>query len=206
MPASSPNENVREARVTRTVLLLVDVQNEVLDAKGSLGGDLRNVAAAILASIRQLVEWARRHQVPVVWVRMAYRAGYIDASRRVRESAGEMAGRMIDGTWGAQLCDGLGREDRDPVVIKKRPSAFFSTDLQFILRGLGAETLIVGGTSTNWAIESTCRDAETLDYRVTIAREATGARVGELHEPALRSIGSRYAEIKSVQDIVAKAP
>ena len=36
--------------------------------------------------------------------------------------------------------------------------------------------------------------------------EATGARMGGLHEPALRSIASRYAEIKSVQDIVAKAP
>lgn len=192
--------------MANTALLLIDVQKEVLDPKGTLCGDLPKVADRLLDAVRQLVSWARRHEVPVVWVRMAFRPGYVDASRSVRASAQEMAGRLVDGTWGAEIVDGLGRVDADVVVTKKRPSAFFGTDLHFVLKGLGVDRLIVAGTSTNWAVESTIRDADSLDYEVVVPREATGARMGDLHEAALRSIASRYAAIKSLQDVIAMAP
>jgi biuret amidohydrolase len=192
--------------MSRSALLLIDVQKEVLDPKGTLCGDLPKVAATLLDAVRQLVAWARRHDVPVVWIRMAFRPGYVDASRHVRAMAEEMAGRLVDGTWGAELVDGLGRLESDTVITKKRPSAFFSTDLNFVLRGLGAEQLIVAGTSTNWAVESTIRDAESLDYAVVVPREATGARMGDLHEAALRSIASRYGQIKPLTDVLAGPP
>ena len=188
-----------------SALLLIDVQKEVLDPKGTLCGDLPKVAEPLLNAVRQLVSWAHEHRIPVIWIRMAFRRGYVDASRAVRESAGEMAGRLIDGTWGAELVDGLGRGEDDIVITKKRPSAFFGTELEFVLRGMNVERLIVAGTSTNWAVESTIRDAESLDYRVVVPREATGARMGDLHEAALRSIASRYGEVKSVKDVLADA-
>ena len=64
------------------------------------------------------------------------------------------------------------------------------------------ERLIVVGTSTNWAVESTVRDADSLDYRVVIPREATGARMGDMHEPSLRTMGTRFAKVVSVADIL----
>ena len=189
--------------MAKSALLLIDVQKEVLDPKGTLCGDLPKVAGTLLDAVRQLVTWARRHDVPVVWIRMAFRPGYVDASRSVRASAGEMAGRLVEGTWGAELVDDLGRLDSDIVITKKRPSAFFGTDLHFVLRGLGVDQLIVAGTSTNWAVESTIRDADSLDYQVVVPREATGARMGDLHEAALRSIASRYGKIKTLEEVVA---
>jgi nicotinamidase-related amidase len=190
----------------KTALLLIDLQKEVLDEKGTLCGDLPKVASTLLDAVRQLVVWARHHQVPVIWVRMAFRPSYVDASRSVRATAKEMAGRLVDGSWGAEIVDGLGRLDSDIIITKKRPSAFFGTDLHFVLRGLEVDRLVVAGTSTNWAVESTIRDAESLDYAVVVPREATGARMGELHEAALRSIASRYGEIKSLQDVLAGPP
>ncbi len=188
----------------RDALLVIDVQKEVLDPKGTLGGDLPEVADGLLAAVRAVVEWARGRDVPVIWIRMAFRPGYVDAPLSVRETADEMAGRLVDGSWGADICDGVGRRDGDIVIVKKRPSAFFGTDLDWVLRGLGAERLIVVGTSTNWAVESTVRDADSLDYRVVIPREATGARMGDLHEPSLRTMGTRFAEVVSVADLVGR--
>ena len=40
-----------------------------------------------------------------------------------------------------------------------------------------------------------------LDYEVIVARDATGARMGDLHEPALHNIASRYAAVKTVAEI-----
>ena len=183
-------------------LLVVDVQKEVLDPKGTLGGDLPKVAEGLLAAVRTMVDWAHDRDIPVIWVRMAFRPGYIDAPLSVREAADEMAGRLVDGSWGADICDDVGRRDHDIVITKKRPSAFFGTDLDWVLRGLGVERLIVVGTSTNWAVESTVRDADSLDYRVVIPREATGARMGDMHEPSLRTMGTRFAKVVSVADIL----
>ena len=188
--------------MAKTALLLIDLQKEVLDAKGTLCGDLPRVAGTLLEAVRRLVSWARERDVPVIWVRMAFRPGYVDASRSVRASAAEMAGRLVDGSWGAELVGGLGRVDDDIVITKKRSSAFLGTDLDFVLRGLGVERLIVAGTSTNWAVESTIREAESLDYQVIVPREATGARMGDLHESALRSIASRYGEVKTMAEVL----
>ena len=115
------------------------------------------------------------------------------------------------------LALGHGAEDRFDVNVERAPDihqqakpvgdcAVFGTDLEFVLRGLGIRRMIVAGTSTNWAIEATVRDAESLDYEVIVARDATGARMGDLHEPALRSIASRYGEVRSVDEIVAGTP
>ena len=191
--------------MSRDALLVIDVQKEVLDPKGTLGGDLPKVADGLLAAVRTMVDWAHAQDIPVIWIRMAFRLGYIDAPLSVRESADEMAGRLVDGSWGADIMDGVGQRDDDYVITKKRPSAFFGTDLDWLLRGLAVERLIVIGTSTNWAVESTVRDADSLDYRVVIAREATGARMGDMHEYALRSMGTRFAEVVSVAKIVGES-
>jgi len=185
-------------------LLVVDVQKEVLDPKGTLRGDLPKVAETLIVAVRTLVDWAHRREMPVIWIRMAFRPGYIDAPLSVRETAAEMAGRLIDGSWGADILDGVGRRDDDIVITKKRPSAFFGTDLDFVLRGLGIKHLVVAGTSTNWAVESTVRDADSLDYRVVIARDATGARMGEMHEFSLHSMGTRFAKVKTVAEIMTE--
>ena len=190
----------------RTAILFVDVTNEVLHEKGTLGGDLPKVAARLLEGVKNLVDWGRVHHVPLIWIRTAFRPGYVDATRSMRASASDLNGRLVDGTWGAELIEGVGRHSDDVVITKKRPSAFFGTELNFVLRGLGAEHLILAGTSTNWAIESTARDAESLDYSVTVPRDATGARMGDFHESALRSIATRYGVIRNVAEITASAP
>jgi nicotinamidase-related amidase len=188
--------------VTKTALLLIDVTNEVLHEKGTLGGDLHKVAEGLLEAVRRLVFWAHEHDVPIIWVRTAFRPGYIDASHAMRATAGDLNGRLLDGTWGAELVDNLGLASSDIVITKKRPSAFLGTELNFVLRGLKIERLIVGGTSTNWAVESTVREAESLDYQVVVASDATGARMGHLHEAALLSIASRYGQVKPVDEIL----
>ncbi len=186
----------------KTALLMIDLQNEVLHPDGNLRGDLPAVADGLIDAVRRLVAWAREQRLPVIWVKNAFRPGLVDAARRVREGTAATAGRFVDGSWGAEILDGLGRLADDVVITKKRSSAFFSTDLDLVLRGLGVERLIVGGTSTNWAIESTVRDGDSRDYEMVVVREVTGARIRDLHEPSLRSMASRYAQVCSLAEVL----
>jgi len=189
--------------VADTGLLLIDLQNDVLHPDGRMRGDLPAVTPRLLDATRTLVAWARERAYPVIWVRMAFRAGFVDASRGVRLGTAATAGRMLDGTWGAEIVEGIGRREEDIVVTKKRSSAFFNTDLDLVLNGLGTTRLVVGGTSTNWAVESTVRDGDSRDYEMIVVREATAARIAELHEPSLRSMASRYARVMTLADVLA---
>lgn len=188
--------------MSRTALLLVDIQNEVFHPDGVLAGDFPERARPMLGAVRRLVDWAHRSAVPVIWLRLAFRRGHFDA---VRDSISRTRGTFVDGTWGAELLDGLGRRDDDVVVTKKRPSGFFQTDLVLVLRGLGIDRVVVGGGSTNWAVESTVRDGHSHDFEVVVAREAVATPFEDLHEASLRSMGSVFATIAGVDEITGVA-
>ena len=185
----------------RTAVLLIDLQNEVLHPEGGLAGDFPATAGPMLDAIRQLVAWARTGGVPVIWARLAFRPGHVDA---VRDSMSRTKGTLVDGSWGAELFDGLGRLDEDVVITKKRPSAFFDTDLRVVLRGLGIERLVVGGVSTNWAVESTVRDGHSHDLEMVVIRDAVGTPFADLHEASLRSMATVFAQVLPLSEFVAR--
>jgi ureidoacrylate peracid hydrolase len=112
-------------------------------------------------------------------------------------------GTLVDGAWGAELLDGLGRQPADIVITKKRPSGFFDTDLRIVLRGLSIDRLVVGGVSTNWAVESTVRDGHSHDIEMIVVREAVGTPFEDLHEPSLKSMGSVFATIASLSEVLS---
>jgi ureidoacrylate peracid hydrolase len=184
-----------------TAVLLIDLQNEVLHPDGGLAGDFPATAGPLLDTVRDLVAWARRADVPVIWARLAFRQGHVDA---VRDSISRTRGTLVDGSWGAELFDGLGRRDDDIVITKKRPSVFFDTDLRVVLRGLGVERLIVGGVSTNWAVESTVRDGHSHDLEIVVIRDAVGTPFADLHEASLRSMGSVFAKVLPLSEFLAQ--
>jgi nicotinamidase-related amidase len=183
-----------------TAVLLVDMQNEVLHPDGALAADFPGRAGPLLDAVGRLVAWAHEREVPVIWLRLAFRPGHYDA---VRDSMSRRRGTLVDGSWGAQLLDGLGRADDDIVITKKRPSGFFDTDLRVVLRGLGIERLIVGGVSTNWAVESTVRDGHSHDVEMVVVREAVGTPYDDLHDASLRSMASVFAKVVALEDVLA---
>jgi ureidoacrylate peracid hydrolase len=185
--------------MSRTCLLLVDIQNEVFHPDGVLAGDFPAQAAPMLAAVKRLVDWAHQSRHPVIWLRLAFRAGHFDA---VRDSMSRERGTFLDGSFGAELLDGLGRAESDIVITKKRPSGFFDTDLRVVLRGLGIERIVMGGASTNWAVESTVRDGHSHDFEMIVARDAVATPFADLHEPSLRSMGSVFARVVSTDEII----
>ena len=189
--------------MSRTCLLVVDIQNEVFHSDGALSGDFPKQAEPMLAAVRRLVGWAHQEDHPVVWLRLAFRPGHFDA---VRDSMSRQRGTFLDGTFGADLLDGLGRQETDIVITKKRPSGFFDTDLRVVLRGLGIERIVVCGASTNWAVESTVRDGHSHDYEMVVASDAVATPFTELHEASLRSMGSVFARVAKTAEIVDGTP
>ncbi len=180
-------------------VLLIDLQNETLHEDGRLAGDFPNQASAMIEAVRDLVAWGRGRGLPVIWARLAFRRGAFDA---VWNSMSRDRGTFVDGEWEAEILDGLDVMVDDVVVTKRRPSAFFDTDLDIVLRGLGVVTLYVGGVSTHWAVESTVRDGHSRDYRMVVVRQCVASPMPEFHEPSLRVMASVFADVVDLHEVI----
>ena len=113
-------------------------------------------------------------------------------------------GGLRQGTWGYELYDELRPAAEDWIVEKVRLSAFFNTNLEVILSGLGIETLLLAGVLTNQCIAATSKDASFRDIRPIVVEECTGTTLPHLHEPALEMMLVGWCEVRSLADTLGE--
>jgi ureidoacrylate peracid hydrolase len=97
-------------------------------------------------------------------------------------------GDFAPGGFGHSLVDALAPADY--TVEKVAYSAFFQTRLEYILRALGVDTLIIGGIVTNGGVASTVRDAHLRDIRTILLSDGCAAFDMAVHDATLVSLGS----------------
>lgn len=90
----------------------------------------------------------------------------------------------------------------DVAVFKVAYSAFFNTQLDWVLRRAGVDTVAVCGIVTNGGVASTVRDAHMRDYHTIVLSDGCMAFSAEVHDAALKDMSS-VAEVMSCQQFVA---
>ena len=105
---------------------------------------------------------------------------------------------------GCTIMPGL-TDARDWVVdTKKRYDCFVGTDLDFLLRSHGINTLIVTGVNTNSCILSTVTAACSMDYAVIVPSDCVDTMDRrELHDAALLCIRTAFGFVMTSQDVMA---
>src|SRR4029079_9706816 len=89
---------------------------------------------------------------------------------------------LVRDTWNTAIIDELTPELGDIIVSKQRFSGFHGTDLDTVLRTIGARTLVVTGCTTSLCVESTLRDAFFRDYRPLLLADCTAEPLGSEFE------------------------
>lgn len=74
------------------------------------------------------------------------------------------------------------------VQTKKRLSAFFPTDLEFLLRNLDKHNVVLTGTYTDACVLSSAFDAANLDFRVIVPRDIVAGYSEEAENAALQVV------------------
>jgi nicotinamidase-related amidase len=174
----------------RTALVLIEYQNEFV----SEGVVLHNAVAPVmdktgmLANTVALVDAARAAGVTIMHAPITFAPGYGELSRHPYGILkGVVDGNaFVKGTWGAAIVDDLTPAEHDILIEGKRGlDTFASTNLDFILRGRGIDTVILGGFLTNCCVESTMRSAYENGYRVITLTDCTAATSAEEHDNAI---------------------
>ena len=90
------------------------------------------------------------------------------------------------GSWGVAIVDVLKPHPEDIVVEGKRGlDAFPSTNLDFILRSKGIQTVVLAGFLTNCCVESTMRSAYERGFDVVTLKDCTATLSQEAQDMAL---------------------
>jgi nicotinamidase-related amidase len=189
--------------VTRTAVLALHYQNEVLHPDGKIRLGVAEGATGrdqVIERAGRLLAGGRAAGVPVVSVRVAFRPDHADVLQNARIFRDVVRlGAAVEGSWGAEFFQGLGPEPAEFVVTHNRIGAFHGSDLADVLRVLGAGRLIVAGIASSSVVVTTVAQAVDLGFEVIVAQDACSAGRPEMHSAAL-AIMSVVAEILSVDD------
>jgi nicotinamidase-related amidase len=103
----------------------------------------------------------------------------------------------------SELTPELRRGERDVVVTKHQPNAFYGTDLEVQLRRRGVRTIVLGGISTNIGVEATARAAHERGFEQVFVEDAMAAREPDLHEFPVRRFFPTIGRVRSTADVLA---
>jgi len=154
----------------------------------------------IIAPIQQLLGLARQKGIPVIYTQEAHRAEGVDFGR---ELDGAEPIHCVEGTPGVEIIPDLARQPGDFLVVKRRYSAFFATDLDLLLRGLGVDTLILTGAATDVCVRATAQDAQQLNYWVIVPQECVAGTSVKQHQAALGNIAYILGKVLPLSEVMA---
>jgi nicotinamidase-related amidase len=158
----------------------------------------------VVSTARTALEAARRHDLPVVFVRVAFRDGTPEVSGRNKSfSAIAAQGSMGLDDPGTQVVEALAPAAGDVMVVKRRVSAFTGSDLEVLLRALQVDHLVLAGIATSGVVLSTLREAADRDYRLTVLADACADGDDEVHRVLSEKVFPRQADVTTVDAWVA---
>ncbi|MGH9109654.1 MAG: cysteine hydrolase family protein [Acidimicrobiales bacterium] len=190
--------------MTRTdgmVLMAMDLQNDFCHPDGVYGrggkgfSHVPNGASEIMPRVIDVLRACNEAEVPIVATRLLVLADKKGRAIGLEHFRGDLqelfaAEGFRRGTWGQDLVAEV-REAVEPdfEVNKWGHSAMYLTELEKVLRALGARHLVFVGLATNGVVEGTARDAVSRGWKVTTLTDCVAAPNPSLHEASLRNLG-----------------
>jgi nicotinamidase-related amidase len=179
---------------SRAALLVIDMQTFFMDPASpsfTCGG------LAILPNVRGLIESFRSTDRPVIFTRHAHRPDGSDAGLM----SWWWKGMCREGMPESEIVPELAPRAGEQVVVKRRYSAFYNTDLETVLRCQGIRDLAITGIMTNMCCETTARDAYMRDHRVFFPADGNGSVTEDMHVASLVNLAFGFAVIETCAGI-----
>jgi ureidoacrylate peracid hydrolase len=107
------------------------------------------------------------------------------------------------GSPDARVIDELAPRGDEMLFPKTSSSVFISTNIDYVLRNLGTQYLIIAGCLTDQCVDSAVRDACDLGYLVTVPTDAVLTLSQERHDWSLRN-NRGYCRQRTTQQLLAE--
>lgn len=173
-PTHDPLNHVEEQ--STVALILIDVIND-LEFEG--GEDLLPHAMAVAGKIVRLKKAAKQAGIPVIYANDNFGRWRSDREKLVQDILGSSV-------RGRPLVELLRPDPEDYFVLKPRHSAFYLTNLDLLLRYVGAKRLILTGLAGDICVLFTANDAYMREFEVIVPADCVASQDAEQNQQALQ--------------------
>lgn len=108
------------------------------------------------------------------------------------------------GSWEAKVIEAVGPRGDEIIIPKTASGIFNATNIEYVLRNLGIEYLIVYGVVTDQCVESAIRDAADRGFLVTQVDDCCAADTPDNHAISIDSMRGHYCRTRSTEDLIAE--
>src|SRR5215204_4487829 len=197
---------------SKTAMIVVDMQNDFVAA----GAPLESAAGrAMVPNLQRALACCREQGIPVIYTAHVHRADGCDLGLLGHAPPIARRDALVAGSAGAAIFPEIAPRADEIVITKHRYSAFYGTDLEIILRGLGVTTVVIAGVTTENCFHATARDAFFRDYQVIVLSDATatfdypdlgygGMSADEVHRATLIILALSTADVMSTETFIAR--
>jgi nicotinamidase-related amidase len=199
-----------------TALLVIDMQYATACRTTGLGRWLAEhgreeegryrfdrIEELLVPNIARLLACFREHDLTRIFVRLgAQMSGCRDLVPHVQEL--EYAFGNVAGEREFEFLDELAPRPGEPVVTKLSASAFTSSNIDALLRNLGARTLVLCGVSTSQCVDLTARDAADRGYLSVVVEDAVAEDRPDYHAWTLEQFRRLFGRVATTGEVLAE--
>ncbi len=159
-------------------LLVIDMLKDFIDEGGAL--ETGKAGRDIVPFVKDKIEEYRNLGYPII---------YICDNHEIDDKEFQMfPPHCVKDTEGSKIIEALEVKDEDKIILKRRYSAFYGTDLDLYLRENEIDEISLVGVCTNICVLYTSADARNISYQVNVYRDGVASFDEQAHDFALKEI------------------
>jgi len=188
-------------------LVVIDMQNGFVAKGGSYDkiGYNTTLYREIIPKIKDLIEFCRSMGIPVFYTEAVKENSGIDILTNVHNILPKSRQERLKvpicvrGTWDGVTIDELKPKEKDPVVLKRRDSAFQDTDFRIMLQSQSINFLVFTGIDTSICVETSLREGFNTGYDVAIISDAPASGDKRHYETTLERVRDYYGIVMDTE-------
>lgn len=161
----------------------------------------------VLEAFGRLIDGCRRGGIPIIYTTPVSRVDGADVVLLPTDLSAETGVpsliNAVEGSRDAEFPEEIAPRSEDYVYLKRRPSAFHGTGVAELLRMLRRDVVLIGGGATNRGVETSVREAFSMDLDVVVVRECCWSADQEAHDYSLNKSLKMYARIRTLDQALA---
>lgn len=177
---------------------LAIITNDMQVAIANKHPERKKAVNKFLPNLISFLDEARKHNIPIIHLQFI-----LDKNeKKVYENYGSYP-PLFEGTEGVAILPEI-KSGSDIIIVKHKDSGFFETDLDFLLKKINVDTVVICGMQTQICVQTTAADAYFRGFNVIVCPELVGSTREEDTIASIKWMGNYCARIISQTELLTK--
>ena len=195
----------REQKIDKnnTALLIIDLQKgeynpEIISKKPHDKYMWDRINNIVLPNGKKIIDKCRKNKIEVI---------YTVIESYTKDGRDRGIDYKISGIFcaknskGAEVLDEIKPLDNEIIIPKTSSSVFNSTNIEYVLRNLSIQYLMIFGIVTDQCVETAVRDGCDKGFLITLIEDACATHTQERHDNSLKGVKG-YCRIRKTSQIL----